>query len=92
MLSGGDSWTSPGAALVVINSTFTENESDGNSGGVIYCNTYTTVVVKGDGNSFANNYSGQYGGVLGATSNTDVTIDGGEFSSNAVDEVGAAET
>lgn len=73
--------------MVVSNSTFTENESDGGSGGVIYCNAYSTVVVMGNDSIFAENYSAEYGGVLAATSNTDVTIEGGEFSWNTVEEV-----
>lgn len=72
---------------MVSNSTFTENESDGGSGGVIYCNVYSTVVVMGNDSIFTDNYSAEYGGVLAAASDTDVTIEGGEFSWNQADEV-----
>lgn len=88
-LSGGDSWEEPGATVIVRNSTFEDNSSGGDDGGVIYCSDFSTTNIMGDDNTFAENSGGINGGVLAATSDSNITIEGGTFHGNFAGEVSA---
>lgn len=88
-LSSGDDWElEPGGALVLRNSTFTDNLADLQNAGVVNFGEYTSVVVEGDGNVFARNECGAEGAVFGATIHTRLVVEGGEFYDNEASDVG----
>lgn len=69
------------------NSTFTGNIAKLNSAGVVNLGEFATARFEGQGNNFTGNVCGLYGGVLAATINTNVTVEGGIFQGNEADEV-----
>lgn len=75
--------------MVIRSSIFAYNRAKHDSGGAIYSNAYTTVEVVGQGNRFESNACNSYGGVFGATSNTTIVVEGGEFFDSYSDEVSA---
>lgn len=87
-LSGGNDWfEKKGATAILRNSTFEECEADGDSAGVIYGNEFTYTHISGDENKFIANKCRAYGGVLAATANTTVVVEGGDFIGNFAGEV-----
>lgn len=87
-LSSGDNWEDdPGPTIIIRNSTFTGNFAELDSAGAIYVGEYATVKIEGQRNNFTANVCGFTGGVLAATSNTNVTVEGGLFQENEADEV-----
>ena len=88
-LSSGYEWTfEPGAALVLRNSTFTDNLAHLDNSGVVNLGEYSSVVVEGDGNVFARNVCGGYGAVFGAAADARLVVEGGEFYENEASDVG----
>ena len=87
-LSSGTSWDRPGATVIMRNSLFGSNEAELESGGVINAGEFCTTVVEGDGNRFELNNCYGDGGVIVATTDTSITIEGGLFINNRVGEVG----
>ena len=69
------------------NSTFTNNFAELDNGGVINLGEYASVLIEGDGNNFTGNICNIDGGVLAATTNTNVTVEGGWFEGNKAGEV-----
>lgn len=86
-LSSGDNWAEPGATVIMRNSLFGSNWADLDSGGVVSADEYCTMVVEGDGNVFEGNECYGDGGVIVATTDTSITIEGGLFINNRVEEV-----
>lgn len=83
ILSSGSGWEeNPGAAVILENSTFNNNIADLDNGGVFSLGKFTSVKIIGNGNVFADNNCGSDGGVLAASVNTRVTVQGGKFSNN----------
>lgn len=87
-LSSGDSCNKPGGKVVMRNSSFESNAADRGSGGVMYLGDFATAVVEGDANVFKGNKCFGDGGVFAATTNTSLTIEGGLFIDNRIEEVG----
>lgn len=82
-LSGGDNWSNEAGGIIILtNSTFELSKADRETGGVIYGNEFTTVDITGDGNNFVNNECGADGGVVAASTNTRVVVEGGNFTDN----------
>lgn len=69
------------------NSNVTGNVADADSAGAIYIGKYAVARIEGNGNNFTGNTCGDTGGVLAATTNTNVTVEGGWFQGNGADEV-----
>lgn len=78
----------PNAALILRNSVFTDNWAELQNAGVVNLGEYATVLVEGDGNVFARNECGEDGAVFGATVDTMVVVEGGEFYENDANDVG----
>ncbi|CAN0330304.1 unnamed protein product [Ascophyllum nodosum] len=87
-LSSGDSWDEPGATIIMRNSTFVNNFAELDSAGAIYLGEYASARIEGDRNNFTGNICDIYGGVLAATTNTNVTVEGGWFKDNEAGEGG----
>ena len=66
----------------------TRNFADANSAGAIYLGEYAVARIEGNGNNFTGNTCGDTGGVLAATTDTNVTVEGGLFYGNEASEVG----
>ena len=81
-LSGGDSRDFPGANITIRNSTFLENSALMDDGGVFSLNTWAEAHFEGDHNIFTRNTCAIDGGVLSATENASVTVEGGIFNDN----------
>ena len=89
-LSGGDDWdTDPGGALILRNSTFTDNLADLQNAGVVNLGDFSELLVEGDGNVFSRNVCGAEGAVFGSTTDTRLVVEGGEFYENEASDVGA---
>ena len=86
ILNGGDSWDDPGAIITIRNSTFLENSALLDSGGAIYVGKYAEAHFEGDTNNFTKNVCELDGGVLAASTNSLVTVEGGLFNSNEAGE------
>ncbi|CAM9130909.1 unnamed protein product [Laminaria digitata] len=71
------------------NSSFESNRADRDSGGVVSMAEFSKVVVEGDGNVFRGNTCDGDGGVFAASTNSSITIEGGLFIDNSVEENGA---
>ena len=87
-ISNGKSWTRPGATVIMRNSTFTGNIADIGSAGTVNVGEFATARFEGDGNTFTGNVCGTDGGVLAATTDTSITVEGGWFEGNEAKEVG----
>ena len=61
------------------NSTFVNNFAELGSAGAIYLGEYASALIEGDRNNFTGNICDIDGGVLAATINTNVTVEGGWF-------------
>ncbi|CAM9180228.1 unnamed protein product, partial [Ascophyllum nodosum] len=81
-LSSGENWSDPGATIIMRSSTFVNNFAELESAGAIYLNEYASALIEGDRNNFTGNICGTEGGVLAATTNTNVTVEGGWFKGN----------
>ena len=57
------------------------------SGGAIYLGEYTVTRFEDSGNNFTNNKCNIDGGVVAASENTNVTVEGGLFEGNEAKEV-----
>ena len=68
-------------------STFVNNFAELESAGAIYLNEYASALIEGDRNNFTGNICGTEGGVFAATTNTNVTVEGGWFKGNEAGEV-----
>lgn len=87
-LSSGEDWdTTPGAKVIMRNSTFFNNTANDDNGGVVNLEKFAILMVEGDGNVFEQNACGQDGGVVASTTDTVVTIEGGTFIENTCGEV-----
>lgn len=85
-LSAGSDWEeTPGATVILQNSTFRENRADLNNGGVIFLADFSAVTITGHENEFALNKCGRDGSVLAAATNTTVTVEGGHFFENGAE-------
>lgn len=82
LLSGNDWHASPGATLILQNSTFQSNTAEFNDGGVVYLGPFATVIVGGDGNVFEGNTCGGDGAVVAASADAMLTVEGGLFLNN----------
>ena len=69
------------------NSTFANSFAELDSAGAIYLGEYASALIEGDHNNFTGNICDIYGGVLAATTNTNVTVEGGWFKGNEAGEV-----
>ena len=69
------------------NSTFANNCAELDTAGAIYLAAFAVARFEGDDNNFTSNICGMSGGVLAATSNTNVTVEGGWFLNNKAEEV-----
>lgn len=69
-------------------SSFKWNTADRDSGGVANMAMYSTAVVEGDDNVFDGNECFGVGAVFSASVNTSITIEGGLFINNNVNQVG----
>ena len=87
LLSSGDSWEAPGATLITRNSTFVGNVAGLDNGGAINLGEYTVARFEDSGNKFTNNKCNINGGVAAASTNTNVTVEGGLFEGNDAKEV-----
>lgn len=87
MLSSGESLDDQGAIVIMRNSSFESNAADRDSGGVMSMAEFTTVFVEGDDNVFDGNECFGDGAVFAASSNSSITIEGGLFINNHVEEV-----
>lgn len=86
--SGADWETTPGATVILRNSTFDLNTADGGNAGVVNLAEYTTLIVAGEENRFRGNECGEDGAVFGGTTNTNITVEGGVFRGNFANGVG----
>lgn len=87
-LSGGEDWEDLSGAYVILhNSTFLANRAGLDNGGVLNLDEFSRVNITGDGNVFTENKCAISGGVLAASINTRVTVEGGEFNNNEAGEV-----
>ena len=88
-LSSGEDWENiPGPTVILRNSTFESNTADLGNAGVVYLGEFSSLIVAGDGNVFSDNTCGEEGGVLGGTTNTNITVEGGVFRDNVAEAVG----
>ena len=88
-LSSGEDWENiPGPTVILRNSTFESNTADLGNAGVVYLGEFSSLIVAGDGNVFSDNTCGEEGGVLGGTTNTNITVEGGVFKNNVAQAVG----
>lgn len=71
------------------NSTFTDNLADLQNAGVVNLGDFSSLLVEGDDNVFARNACGEAGAVFGATVDTRLVVEGGEFYENEASDVGA---
>ena len=69
------------------NSSFEANRADRDSGGVVSMAEFSKVFIEGDGNVFRGNECIGDGGVFAASTNSSITIEGGLFIDNTVEEV-----
>lgn len=69
------------------NSSFESNAAELDSGGVASMADFSTVIVEGDDNVFDGNECHEDGAVFAASANTSITIEGGLFIHNHVEEV-----
>lgn len=84
VLSSGDNWDeNPGAMAVLDNSTFKSNKALADNGGVINMGEFTTVNILGHENVFEFNQCEEDGSILAASTNTLVTVEGGDFFNNS---------
>lgn len=74
--------------MIIRNSNVTRNFAEANDAGGIYLGEYAIARIEGSGNNFTGNACGGTGGVLAATTNTNVTVEGGLFYENEASEVG----
>ena len=84
---GGVAVLSSGANITIRNSTFVGNTAQLDAAGAIYLNENTEAHFEGDHNIFTGNKCNVNGGVLAATDNTLVTVEGGIFKNNEAGEV-----
>lgn len=80
--------TDPGGIVTLTGSTFNGSRADRATGGVIYGNEYSAVNIIGDRNQFMRNSCEGDGGVLAASKNTRVIVEGGNFTENSAKAVG----
>ena len=73
--------------MIIRNSTFAGNIADLDSAGAVYLNEYSVVHFEGGGNHFTMNACKDFGGVVAATTNTNITVEGGLFENNEAKEV-----
>ena len=69
------------------NSTFAGNFAHLDSAGAIYLGEFAAARFEGKNNNFTNNACKLYGGAVGATETTNVTVEGGWFEGNNAEEV-----
>ena len=69
------------------NSTFADNFAELDTAGAIYLGSFAVARFEGGGNNFTRNICGASGGVLAATGDTNVTVEGGWFEGNKAEEV-----
>lgn len=74
--------TARDATVHLRNSTFQNNTAKTDYGGVVYLMEFATLVVQGDGNVFMENTCESNGAVFAVTDGAELTIEGGNFSSN----------
>ena len=79
---GTGDYSEEGPVTILRNSTFMSNEASLDNGGVINVGTYGLLFVEGGDNVFASNRVDESGGVIAATTDTTVVIEGGEFHDN----------
>lgn len=88
-MSSGDSLSEPGATVIMRNSSFESNAADRDSGGVAEMAKFSMAIVEGDDNVFDGNECYGDGAVFAASTDTSITIEGGLFINNHVEEVRA---
>lgn len=87
VLSSGESLDDPGATVIMRNSSFESNSANLDSGGVVNMDDFTTAVVEGNDNVFDGNECYGDGAVFAASADSSITIEGGLFINNHVEEV-----
>lgn len=82
-MSSGKDWDStPGGVLIIRNSTFADNTADLDNGGVLSLGEFCTAIIQGEDNVFTGNRCGVDGGVVAASVDSKVSVEGGYFSYN----------
>lgn len=85
-MGNGEDWEE-GPVVILQNCTFMHNQSGLDNGGVANLGRFGRLLVQGDGNVFAYNQNTYSGAVFAATTNTSITIEGGEFFANEAEKV-----